>query len=223
MLDEPVKRRSAGSRFGDLGDRLARTFGSFDRTRQELPHWEPDSELEYPLPGDTVAWDPTAERYPIVRRGYECAAVDEHVAELEREIAELRERRTNASSVAAEIDRIGEQTAAILRVAHEQAQKITREAQAQADKCLSDAAANAVAITEDANVRLRQLDSEADSVWQERSRLIEDARSVATQLFSLAEDAAERFPPEPEKVDRVTPAAADPAPEDHDQPFAEPD
>ena len=101
--------------------------------------------------------------------------------------------------MAAEIDRIGEQTAAILQTAYEQAAQITRDARQQADKCVADAATNAVSITEQANRRLGELDRETDTVWQERARLIDDARGVATALFTLAEEAAERFPPEPVK------------------------
>ena len=55
-------------------------------------------------------------------------------------------------------------------------------------------------MTEDAKRKLRQLDTETDAVWAERGRLIEDVRNVATALFSLAEDAADRFP---EDADRA--------------------
>ena len=117
---------------------------------------------------------------------------------------------------------MGEETSAILRVAHEQASEITRRAETQADRCVQDAAANAVSMTEDAKRKLRQLDGETDAVWAERGRLIEDVRSVATALFSLAEDAADRFPEEgdrrgpaetapPMRAAAAAPAAAPPA------------
>jgi hypothetical protein len=213
--DGPVKRRSAGSRFADLGDRLAQAFGSVDRTNADLASWETNGDSEDPVVGETAPlWDPVAPRFPTARRGYDRAAVDQHVTELERELAELRAHTPLASAVAAEIGRIGEQTAAILRVAHDQAQETTRRAQAQADRCLANAASDAVAITEEANRQLRQLDSETDSVWRERARLIEDARNVATALLSLAQDAADRFPAEPEKVAPPPPAASEPTGED---------
>ena len=209
ILDEPVRRRPSGSRFGDLGERIARTFGGFDRTRAELPSWEPGAEDEYPLPPETGRWE-HAGPFPVVRYGYDCVTVDEHLAALEREVATLRESQVSAGAVAAEIDRIGQQTAAILRVAHVQAHEITRDAQAQAEKCVSDAAANAISITEEANKRLRELDSETDSVWQERTRLIDDARTVANQLQSLADQATRRFPPEAEKQNMVGAVGPDP-------------
>jgi cell division septum initiation protein DivIVA len=187
------RRRSPSSRFADLGDRLARTFGTVERVREEPPRWITGGELDYEDATETIAWSPTAERFPVVEQGYDPIAVEEEIATLESELGELKARRVQAASVEEELDRIGEQTASILRTAYEQAHEITHQARVQADKCVADAAANAVAITEDANRRLRELDGETESVWHERTRLIEDARSVATELFSLADSASERF------------------------------
>ena len=108
--------------------------------------------------------------------------------------------RPPAVSITEEIERLGEQTASILVVAHDQAHETARLAQEQADRCIADAASNAVAITEQAKQQLRELDSETDSVWHERRRLIEDVRTTATALFALAEDAIDRFP---EDADRL--------------------
>jgi hypothetical protein len=209
-LDEPPTRRSAGSRLAELGDRLSKTFGSVDRVKPEVPSWEADGDLEYAV-DDTVG---TAEhldqlRFPIARQGYDRHAVDQHVAELERELAQLRAGERSDNSVAAEIARIGEQTSAILLVAHDNAQETLRQAQEQADRCVADAASNAVAITEEASRRLRQLDSETDSVWRERARLIDDVRHVSSALAMLAQEAGDRFPAEP---DRSGPPVREPAP-----------
>jgi DivIVA domain-containing protein len=146
------------------------------------------------------SWDLLAPRFPVVRRGYDRDAVDDYIGELERELEDMRAGHEPSTVIAAEIERIGEQTAAILRVAHEQASETTRRAHAEADRCLAAAAANAVAMTEDAKQQLRQLDSETDTVWQERARLLEDVRVLSTSLSSLAEDALERFPPEGERL-----------------------
>ena len=68
------------------------------------------------------------------------------LAELERELDELREPgEAPPTSITEEIERIGEQTASILVVAHDQAHETTRLAQEQAERCIADAAANAVA------------------------------------------------------------------------------
>ena len=52
---------------------------------------------------------------------------------------------------------------------------------------VADAAENAVAITEQAQRKLESLDVETDVVWQERARLLEDARTVAGELVALVE------------------------------------
>ena len=153
-------------------------------------------------------WDLLSPRFPVVRRGYDRDAVDEYITELEREVEELRAGGDTTGAVTAEIERIGEQTAAILRVAHEQASETTRRAHQEADRCLAAAAANAVAMTEDAKQQLRQLDGETEAVWNERARLLEDVKQVATSLFGLAEDALERFPPESERVTSGPPRAS---------------
>jgi hypothetical protein len=212
--DEPVKRRSPGNWFADLGDRLARGFNAYDRPPAEEPEWEPYEDADQPTAAvDAVPWETPRKRFVTVLHGYDRDAVDAEIAALEREIDDLRAQRLPAPSIEAEIERVGEETSAILRVAHEQATEITRRARVEAERCVSDAAANAVSMTEDAKRKLRQLDTETDAVWAERGRLIEDVRSVATSLFSLAEDAADRFPEDGDRSGGgATVAVAAPAP-----------
>jgi len=198
---EPAKRRSANSRFVDLSDRLARAFSTSGRTE---PSRELNGGREHAADDEhTAPWEQGPPRFPITRQGYDCAAVEEYIADLERELSDqdqelaaLRARTPSRNEVAAELERVGEQTSSILLAAHEKAQETARLARAQADRCVSDAAANAVAITEDAQRQVRQLGIEKNSLAHERARLLEDVRSVAGSLSSLAADAAERFQPE---------------------------
>src|SRR5438105_14708823 len=97
-----------------------------------------------------LPWKQTRKRFPTALHGYDRDAVDAHLAALEREVDDLRAQRLPAPAVEAEIERVGEETSAILRVAHEQAAEITRRARAEAERCVADAATNAVAMTEDA-------------------------------------------------------------------------
>jgi hypothetical protein len=182
-----------------FGGRIARAFASLDRGRigqGELEAGPPvvgaAEDGEHDMRGAGVAED--SSRFPVAALGYNRAAVDHYVAELEREVDELRTDRPPAVSITEEIERLGEQTASILVVAHDQAHETARLAQEQADRCIADAASNAVAITEQAKQQLCELDNETDSVWHERRRLIEDVRTTATALFALAEDAIDRFP-----------------------------
>jgi DivIVA domain-containing protein len=215
--DEPAKRRSPGTFFADLGDRLAKGFTAIDRPADDEREWdqhdsyEPYDEPDQPTAvADALPWEEDRKRFPTALHGYDRGAVDAHLAALEREMADLRAHRSPAPAIEEELERLGAETSAVLRVAHEQAAEITRRAQAQADRCVADAAANAVAMTEEAKSKLRQLDTETDAVWAERGRLIEDVRNVATALFSLAEDASDRFPEDGDRSG-ATVAAAVPA------------
>jgi len=213
--DEPARRRSPGTFFADLGDRLSRGFNSFDRPQPDEQEWEPyEEELDQPTAAvETVPpAEPSRKRFPTALHGYDRDAVEDYIDGLEHEIgqmaAKLSAQRSPTAAIDAELARVGEETSAILKVAHEQAAEITRRARVEADRCVADAAANAVAMTEDAKRKLRQLDSETDAVWAERVRLIEDVRNVATSLFSLAEDAADRFPEDGDKRSPNGPARA---------------
>jgi hypothetical protein len=193
QTEQHEQPRASGSRLADLGDRIARAFTGFDRGRIDQLSLEQGEEADqYDVLADVPSTDEDS-RFPLGRPGYDRAAVDEHIAELERELGELREAGPTVS-INEEIERLGEQTASILVVAHDQAQETTRLAQQQADRCIADAASNAVAITERAKQQLGELDSETDAVWRERTRLLEDARAVGVALIALAEEAAERFP-----------------------------
>ena len=86
-------------------------------------------------------------------------------------------------------------------MAHDQAHETTRLAQEQADRCVADAASNAVAITEEAKRQLQALDMETDTIWQERARLLEDARTVGMALIAMIDEAEGRFPEELKAAD----------------------
>jgi cell division septum initiation protein DivIVA len=200
-VDRPKQRKPPSSRLADLGDRIARTFTPTpEHGKAPDAPWDVATEAHYAVTDDVDAhWEDDASPFPVVRSGYDRDAVDAYLNELEHEIDELRANRSSDDAVSTEIKRIGEQAAAILQTAHQQAAETTRKAREEAEKCLSDAAANAISMKDDAKSKLRELDTETDAVWRERSRLIEDARSVATALFSLAEEATERFPSEDDK------------------------
>jgi cell division septum initiation protein DivIVA len=191
---EESTEESPRSPFSEVAGRFANWITGADRMPGEGTEtaYERDDDpiQQLTMPADSE--EPS--RFPVAPRGYSRTAVDEHLSVLERELAELRAQRPPAVSITEELERIGEQTASILVVAHDQAHQTTRQAQEQAERCVADAAANAVTITSQAKQRLRQLDSETDSVWRERERLLEDVRVVSAALAALADQASERFP-----------------------------
>ena len=213
--------RPVGERFAEFRLRVTRTLHSFDRDQVDEPaDDEPEAIEDEPAYEAVPAYEaapahevvaevpPRTEdaRFPHAPLGYNRAAVDERIAELEAELEELRDSRPEVS-ITDEIERLGDQTASILVVAHDQAHETTRLAQEKADRCIAEAEAHAEALTEEAGRRLSELDGETDAVWRERARLLEDARSVGLALIALAEEAAERFVEDSKTVEVSAPEA----------------
>lgn len=182
------------SPFSDLAGRFANWMTGADRlSAEETAPLEPP-QMRMPADPPAPSDGDESARFPLAPFGYNRAAVDEHVARLERELEQLRAKQAPLTSITDELERIGEQTSSILVVAHDQAQETTRLAQEQAERCVADAAANAVQMTAEAKAKLRDLDAETDAVWRERERLLEDVRVVSAALANLANQASERFP-----------------------------
>ncbi len=206
--DADGARPRVGARVTHLRDRVRDTLARLELgqvARPMTPDVDPDGTQAFDVLDDVPADQEVApSRFAVAPLGYSRPAVDEHIAALERELAELRATRADgkpAMSITEEIERLGEQTASILVVAHDQAHETTRLAQERAERCVTDAAENASAITEQAKRRLDALDVETDVVWQERARLLADARAVAEELTAMVGRAEERFPEEPRTAD----------------------
>lgn len=219
MLEQSNKRRSAAERFAHIGDRLAtavragagpgpRSGSGGAQAFRAARLTESVEEIDYQDDdGGLTEWYDVVPRFAIVRSGYDCAAVDEHVAilehevsELDRELADVRSRPPARDEVAAEIERIGEETSSILLAAHERARETTRQAQEQADRCIADAAAQALSITEEANRRKGELEAETRKIEADRSRLLADMEALAGTLSTVAREAASRFAAAPPKA-----------------------
>jgi F0F1-type ATP synthase membrane subunit b/b' len=134
-------------------------------------------------------------RFPIVRHGYDCPAVDQYIADLERELAdadrELADVRGQARAtdeVNQELKRIGEQTSAVLIAAHEQREEIVRSARREAEQCVAEATAEANARTAKAEAELRQFEARKAQIRRERDSLYEEIRQVSAGLTALIEE-----------------------------------
>ena len=230
----PASLAAARQSLAETAGKVGRWFGSLDR-RPEYDHHSRRDPLAELMPphgdGDRAgaasatatttrraatepADDPEAapepaSRFPTAPLGYNRQAVDQHLTELEAELAGLRANVAPPVSITEEIERIGEQTASILVVAHDKAHETARLAQEQADRAVSEASINAQRITAEAQRRLRELDEETEAVWRERERLLEDVRVVSATLSRLVDEAAARFP-----ADAKSPEAA-PVPAAH--------
>ena len=148
--------------------------------------------------------------FPIGMRGYDRAAVDAYVTRVNRIIAELQVSRSPQSAIRHALDQVSEETRGILERAHEAADEIAARSRSQADDRVQAADREAQALLADAEARVRELEADADAVRRERNRLIEDVRHVAAEMQTLAEQASNRFPPQPGEPEADTVAIAPP-------------
>jgi hypothetical protein len=167
--------------------------------------------------------------FPTVRRGgYDPAAVDAYVAHAQRMVAELGAAATNPDdAVRQALDRVGEETAGILRHAQETAAAMISRSEAQASGRLESAERQAQAREDEAEQEaerlrvqgeseVRRLDADNDRLWEERQRLIDETRRLSVSLRRVAEEADQLFPPEPLGARTEASAQGDLAPEDEE-------
>jgi len=147
--------------------------------------------------------------FNTVMRGYDRDAVDAYIERVNRLIAELEIGRSPESAVKHAVAQVSEETRGILERAHETAEEITARSRARADDRLQEAEREAAAVREAAEARVRELDADAEAIWNERVRLIDDVRDVAQRLLAVADEAVSRFPTaHPEDETQALPAGA---------------
>ena len=141
----------------------------------------------------TSAADQIRDRgFPVVRRGYDRAAVDAFVDEVVAIVTELEAARTDDSAVQRRLQEVGEETAGILQRAHETADEIAARSRAQADGRMQRAEREADLIRRQADAYSEQIVVDTRLLWDERQRLIEDLRQLADDTLTTAEDALDR-------------------------------
>ena len=167
-------------------------------------------------------------QFPSALRGYEREAVEAYVIRVNQVLAELEATTSPEGAVRRALDRVGEETKGILERAHETSEEIEARSRAQADDRLQLAERESAEAISAAEARVSDLDEDAEVVWQERQRLIDDVRVVATELLALADAAVERYPVErpeglpPGHLDEPgveESVAEEPAGEEPDEPF----
>jgi DivIVA domain-containing protein len=154
--------------------------------------------------------------FPVALRGYDRDAVDAYVERVNRAIADLQVGRSPQSAIRHALDQVGEETSGILERAHETADGITSRSRAQAAERVATAEREAREMIDAAETRVRVLDADADEVWRERKRLIDDVQRVAAELAELADAAGRRFPPETPESAADTATIDAPAPPELD-------
>jgi cell division septum initiation protein DivIVA len=159
--------------------------------RIEQPEVEPvadvqDASSRLARHEEPVSPDLLAASFPISMRGYSREPVDAHIERLNRVIAELEMNRSPRSAVRNALDRVGEQTAGILRQARGAAEEIIGSANEEAEEITSRAAAAARELIVDAS-------DDADRSRAEAAELVRAAREEADGLLAQAREDAERM------------------------------
>jgi DivIVA domain-containing protein len=122
--------------------------------------------------------------FPVGVRGYERKAVEAYVRRVNRVIAELEVTRSPQAAVRHAVERVGEQTKAILDEARGSAEKITTTAQAEADEIVGQAKAKAADLVVAA-------DTDADRIRTESDQRVADAKVEAEKILAQAKAQAE--------------------------------
>jgi DivIVA domain-containing protein len=152
--------------------------------------------------------------FPIALRGYDRTAVDAYVQRANRVIAELRASSSPQAAVRYALEQVSEETRAILQQAHDAADAMTTKARAESADQLEAAQREAAQLREaaeryaadtragaerdaadvraSADRRVHEVEDDVVEIWQERERLVDDARDIAARLAELAEEAAAR-------------------------------
>jgi DivIVA domain-containing protein len=146
----------------------------------------------------------------LERAAAEAAGMIEHaqrkaadlVAQAQREADELRakvagetaEMRESAARDTAEARETASRDAAALREAAEsEAQQVRAAAQREAEELRATARREAEETVAASETRARELTRNAEAVWRERRRLIDDMRAVGEQLVAIGETEGKRF------------------------------
>jgi DivIVA domain-containing protein len=168
-----------------------------------------------PVAGGRAAHTARDVNFPVALRGYDRAAVDRYVQEVNQAIAELEITSSPQSAIRNALEQVSEETSGLLQSAHDTAEEITAQSRAQADDRLQRAQneadeVRAVAAREAADSRaklaqeLDQMRAEgqarvdalresAEAIAEERRRLIGEVLDISERLGELARDEAQRF------------------------------
>jgi DivIVA domain-containing protein len=159
--------------------------------------------------------------FPLAVRGYDRRAVDEYVARITELVDDLEARQLRENVVQRALDQVGEETAGILRRAHETADELAARSRAQAEGRIQRAEREAEVVRAEADKYAQQIVVDTRRLWDERQRLIEDVRRLADEVLATADDAMERLQmPAPLHAEQAAPIHAEQARTD-EQPTGE--
>jgi DivIVA domain-containing protein len=125
--------------------------------------------------------------FAVAVRGYDRAAVEAYVKRVNRVIAELEISRSPQAAVRHALDRVGQQTIAVLQEARESADKLMATAREEGEEARTRAKEEAAKLVVNAS-------AEADQARADAEQLLADARAEATEIVEGARtEAAEKL------------------------------
>lgn len=109
--------------------------------------------------------------FPRTRRGYDPAAVDQHLALITTQVKQLLERQANGPDESLEL---------VLKATRRSVDEALQDARGRADAIIAEAQLRAAEIETDAQARCRALDAEGRERYLEMGRLA-DSRAAAIE------------------------------------------
>ena len=165
------------------------------KTREKKSEPSPGPPEQAPGFGELRAHVPAEIRnvsFPVSVRGYDRRAVDAYIHRVNRVIAELEVSRSPQAAVRHAVDRVAEQTNAILQQARESAEKITAAARGEAEEIMAGAKAEAAELVVGASTEADRLGAEAEQVvaraQAQAEKTIADAQAEASEHLSRSEE-----------------------------------
>jgi DivIVA domain-containing protein len=140
-------------------------------------------------------------RFPVALRGYDRAAVDRYVREVNRVIAELEISSSPEMAVRHALDEVSEETREILQRAHQSAEELTARSRARADERLEQAEREAQELRETTQREAEETRGQAASEAAEtRERAATEARELRETAAAEAHELRETTAQEAERV-----------------------
>lgn len=132
--------------------------------------------------------------FPVSVRGYDRAAVDAYIEQVNAAIAELEIRSSPRAAVRHALEQVGEQTSGILQRARETAEEITTSARQEADDITGHAKAEAAEMIVHAGTEVDRASSEAETLVAratvEADGIVAEARAEADRILVRAREEA---------------------------------
>jgi len=131
--------------------------------------------------------------FPSAARGYERRAVESYVNQVNRLIAELEVGRSPQAAVRHALDRVGEQTKALLQQARETAEEITASARGEAEEDIARARAEAEEIIANAKAAGAEAAEIVARARAEAEDIVAGARAEAGDIVTAATAESEQI------------------------------